>query len=128
MSLNQIGLYIDRVFQGELFFEDFCNNATKLGVDRITNDLVRREHCFYGPKGDTYTHPYSFEPKFTISPHFDTEKLVASLKTTDNRQSTAIEFLAGAAEAGVASIHLFIPARKIIYMGLQGDFYIEIWA
>jgi len=61
-------------------------------------------------------------------PDFDREALVKAIRTDQAGESTFIEFLRAAWDAGVVNYNVDFEARVVTYRGVNGEEYVEQYA
>ena len=127
MESISISATLDLIYADQLTFDDMITCAFASGIDRITCDLVRKEHVWYG-KDFTYGfHPLPTGMRSKISSFFNEERLRIAIASLDIGELSAYDFTEELMASGVALVHFFLSTQMNIYLGLQGRIYTETW-
>jgi uncharacterized protein YbcV (DUF1398 family) len=95
------------------------------GVRSYTADLVQLHKTYYGGDSDNAQEPMPLGAGPRIADRFDKETVADTVHAIQKREIGYAEFLRRIMAAGCASYSVFIDGRKAVYVGRDGDFYIE---
>ena len=124
---NSMSATLDLIYADQLTFEEMITCAMACSVERITCDLVRKEHCWYTKEFTFGTHPFPTGMRTKIADSFQEERLRIAIASIDAGELSAFDFTEELMASGVAIVHFFLRTQKNIYLGLQGRMYTETW-
>jgi uncharacterized protein YbcV (DUF1398 family) len=124
---KSMSMTLDLIYADQLTFEDMITCAFASGIERITCDLVRKEHVWYEKDYTVGSHPLPIGMRTKISSFFNEERLCTAITSVDIGELSAFDFTEELMATGVALVHFFLNSQKNIYISLQGRIYTETW-
>ncbi len=118
---------LDLIYADQLTFEDMVTCAFASDIERITCDLVRKEHSWYGKDYSFGAHPLPQDLRTKISSSFSETRLRTAIAAVDGGDLSAFDFTEELMASGVAIVHFFLTTQKNIYLSPQGRIYTETW-
>jgi uncharacterized protein YbcV (DUF1398 family) len=109
---------------GKLTFPEVIAALAAENIEGYHKDLIRREVTYYLADGRTHTEPMTL-PARPIPEAFSADALISAIRAAQSDEVRYPEFITRAMQAGTAAYRVFIPGRRVLYFGRQGDLHIE---
>jgi uncharacterized protein YbcV (DUF1398 family) len=109
---------------GSMVFPDVVAKLTAVGCEQYHADFRRHEKTYYMPDGRNHVEALPVGSR-SIAQAFSPHSVVAALRTVQAGQISYVEFLKRIMEAGCAGYFVNIPGKRTIYLGRNGDLYVE---
>ena len=112
-------------FAGTMTFPETIGRMASIGVRWYSANLALGMKTHYFDDGTT--HPVKW-PEWTAPakcPAFDADGVASALRAIQRREIIYPEFLRRIADAGVIVYTVHLRGRKAIYLGADGDTYVE---
>lgn len=109
---------------GTMTFPEVVAQLSAEGVESYHADLVRLEKSFYLPSGETFVEGLDFVPP-PIGNDFSEAEVISALRAIQARQINYQEFLRRIMVAGTTSYMVYLNGKKALYVGRNGEFYVE---
>lgn len=135
MQTNQITLALEKILENHYNnpqdFEKFISDIATLGVRRITYDALLNVMSFYSLDDFMWStirkdiQKGIKQQSWQLGKKLDKKLLEKALHAIDSGKIDAVSFHREIFYAGVVSVALYIEAKVIYYLGIDGDLYIE---
>ena len=112
-------------FEDKITFPEVVKRLAAIGVERYLVDLVCLEKTSYGRSGQTHREALPLASPGTIGATFSEAGVQQALAAIRRKETDYPRFLRDIMAAGVASYAVFIAGKRAMYLGNQGDFYVE---
>lgn len=112
----------------------FAHNLIKLGVTRMSYDVVENAHYFYSKDTLLYhlpaqeTHSAIDAKPFNIADSLNIDMLKTAIDAIDSYKLSVVEFHREIANAGVIYATVYLLQKKIYYLGQDAQYYLECYA
>ncbi|MGH7073907.1 MAG: DUF1398 domain-containing protein [Stellaceae bacterium] len=115
---------------GTMDFPQVVGKLMAVGVESYHCDLYRRERTFYMPDGGSHVEEESeLDPaEFNgarVAHDFSENGIKAALKAIQANEISYLEFLRRIMKAGCVGYLACFAGKRVVYLGRQGDAYIE---
>ena len=112
-------------FAGTMTFPETIQNMSTINVRWYSANLIFGMKTHYFDCGETIQvkWPENTPPAKTLP--FKAEAVVAALRAIQQKKIIYPEFIRRIAEAGVVVYTVHLQGHKAIYLGADGDFYVE---
>ena len=124
---DQLQKLLEGVYRNEIFFDEFYSKAKDLGLDSLETDFGLSQHKFRLKNGEIFSYPFPNSWVFKVPTSFSQELLLKAIKAIDEKHISARDFYFKTAESGVSVAFVYTEKPRIIYLGRDGEFYIEEW-
>lgn len=124
MDANVIHQDILEAFTVNKPFPEIVKTLAMTGVEWYYADLLKMEKTFYDAAGGTHLEKLPLQTMPVIT-QFSESGIRTALKAIQQGNTTYSEFLRDIMRAGCAAYTVHIQGRKAIYLGRQGDLYVE---
>jgi len=114
-------------FENKITFPQVVKRLSETGVERYCADLVRLEKFYYSADGQNTTQAIPLKDTPKIGGPFLAAKVKEAVAAIQQGQIDYAEFLRRIMKSGVVFYDVFIKGRKVIYMGRDGDFHVEVF-
>jgi len=127
----KISVIMDERIRNPINFEAFAAQMLELGVTRLSFDALKNEMQFYTKDhyviASSMTHLIEAKSKdnWILGDNLDTAFLEKSIQELDAGNISAIEFHRRIYSAAVVYVNVYLIPRRIYYMGLDGQHYLE---
>lgn len=95
------------------------------GVHAYRADLMALRKTYYDDANATFDEPMPLTDSPVIATTFDKAAVEASVRAIQRREIGYAEFLRRIMIAGCSSYEVFFGGRKAVYVGRDGDAYVE---
>ncbi len=112
-------------FDGTLAFPETLKRLLTIGVERYYADLVQLQKIYYGSNGGAKTEPLPLTDPVAIPDHFSQDAVRDAILSTQQGRIGYPEFLRRIMAAGTSSYSVFLKGQRALYIGRNGDFYVE---
>ena len=106
-------------------FPIVAEKLAEAGVACYEADLIALRKTFYDDRADHWDQPLPLADAPDIPSGFDTAAVEASLRSIQQREIGYAEFLRKIMRAGCARYSVFLSGRRAMYVGRDGEFYME---
>jgi len=106
---------IRRRSNGEIDFSQFLEELTQRGINEYEIEVATGQATYKGVYSQFKTDP---QVNFEIPDNFNRNKVLEAIA---NISLPFIDFLQEIAEAGIATYRVFIPEKKVVYLGIRGE-------
>jgi len=128
---NQIDALVQEKYINPAAFDTFASELLNLGIERLTFDNIKDEMSFYTK--NKFVHSLirtdlkeaQKKTHWKLGDKFDISKLECALKQLDEGKLSVPEFHREIFAAGVVFCNVYLTSRKVYYMALDGDYYLE---
>jgi uncharacterized protein YbcV (DUF1398 family) len=95
------------------------------GVTHYRADLMKLRNTYYDAGANAFDEPMPLTDAPAIARAFDGSRVAATVKAIQRSQIGYAEFLRRIMAAGCVSYEVFFGGRKAVYVGREGDTYVE---
>lgn len=95
------------------------------GVTHYRADLVKLRNTYYDAASEAFDEAMPLADAPPIAPAFDGQAVAATVKAIQQNQIGYAAFLRRIMAAGCAGYEVFFGGRKAVYVGRDGDTYVE---
>lgn len=110
--------------EGRLVFPEVVARLAAIGCEQYHADFRRREKTYYMPDGSTHVEALPLDSP-DIAEDFSADEVVNALRAIQAKQTNYMEFLARIMAAGCVGYFVYISGKRAIYLGRQGDLWVE---
>ena len=114
-----------RLSFGDTPFPVVVEKLANAGVASYAADLIALRKTYYSAGTECADEPMPLAGKPAIAGTFDSAAVETSLHAIQQKKIGYAEFLRRIMRAGCARYSVFIVARKAMYFGRNGEFYME---
>jgi uncharacterized protein YbcV (DUF1398 family) len=112
-------------FAGKMTFLETLQHMAAVGVRWYSANLASGEKTAYLKNGESHTTRWPDWKPIPPCPAFTEAGVVAALRAIQRREIIYPQFLQQIVNAGVTVYTVHLHGRKAIYLGADGDFYVE---
>ena len=112
-------------FAGKMSFLETIQHMASIGVRWYSANLVLGIKTHYFDSGETHPEKWPDWTPLTVCPPFNPKGVEAALRAIQQRKIDYREFLRQIGEAGTVVYTVHLHGRKAIYLGADGDFFVE---
>jgi uncharacterized protein YbcV (DUF1398 family) len=112
-------------FDGKMTFLQTIQHMSSIGVRWYSANLLFGMKTHYFESGETHQVKWPVWTPIVPCPPFQEGRVVAALRAIQRQEIIYPEFLRQIADAGVQVYTVHLKGRKAIYLGADGDFYVE---
>lgn len=116
---------VQDAFAGKMTFLETIQHMSSIGVRWYSANLFFGIKTHYFENGETHREKWPEWAPLTKCPPFNKKAIVAAIRAIQHRETIYSEFLRQIADAGVTVYTVHLNGRKAIYLGADGDFYVE---
>ena len=113
-----------RSVEESIAFQEVVAKLRAVGCEQYHADFRRQEKTYYLPDGESHIEPLPIRSR-PIAQVFSSESVIAALRAIQVGQISYPEFLGRIMEAGCVGYFVYIPGRRAVYLGRQGDLHVE---
>ncbi|SRR5271170_4174422 len=95
------------------------------GVRGYRADLIKLRNTYYDDGRDAHDHAMRFDDAPEISAGFEPEDVAKAVRAIQRQEIGYGEFLRRIMRAGCASYCVYFGGRKVVYVGRDGQEYVE---
>ena len=95
------------------------------GVTHYRADLMKLRKAYYDAGAEAVDEPMPLADAPAVAAAFDGDSVAATVKAIQRKDIGYAEFLRRIMAAGCASYEVFFGGRKAVYVGRDGDTYVE---
>ena len=95
------------------------------GVTHYRADLMKLRNTYYDAGAGAFDETMPLADAPAVAARFDRDTVAATVKAIQQKQIGYAEFLRRIMGAGCASYEVFFGGRKAVYVGRDGDTYVE---
>ncbi|MDR7236494.1 DUF1398 family protein [Neobacillus drentensis] len=106
---------IRRRSNGEISFPQFLDELTRRGINEYEIDVATGQATYMGVHSEFKT---DSQVSLLISNQFNRNRVLEAIA---NISLPFLDFLKEIAEAGIVTYRVFIPEKKVSYIGIRGE-------
>jgi uncharacterized protein YbcV (DUF1398 family) len=106
-------------------FPEVVSRLAGAGVRAYRADLIKLRKTYYDSAGEAYDHAMPHEAPPPVASSFAAEDVRSAVRAIQRREIGYVEFLSRIRRAGCASYGVYFGGRKAVYVGRDGDEYVE---
>jgi uncharacterized protein YbcV (DUF1398 family) len=125
MNIQTIKECTEGSFNGSMAFPEVIKKLHQIGIQSYNVDLISMTKTSYDIKNLFHTQNLNQFSYSNISQEFNTQKIKDALLSIQKKETNYPQFLKQIMEAGVCRYEVFIRGFKTIYLGYNGDLYVE---
>lgn len=110
--------------QEKISFPEVVARLNAAGIDSYYADLLAASTTYYSGS-EAYQVSRSKKTWLANHENFNSEKIIQALRSTQSGQIQYQEFIRQIMEAGVICYFVFLKGLKAVYIGRQGEEYVE---
>jgi uncharacterized protein YbcV (DUF1398 family) len=95
------------------------------GVRAYRADLIKLRNTYYDDGRDAHDHATPYREPPEVSARFSPEEVAKAVRAIQRQEIGYAEFLGRIMRAGCASYCVYFGGRKVVYIGRDGDEYVE---
>ena len=126
MDINTIKECSDRSLAGNIKFPAMVMKLLAAGVERYTVDLVSFTKTYYGVAGEVHTISFTFDA-LKVAADFNAKEIKDAITASQKDLIDYQTFLRRVIPAGCSHYEAFLTGKKVIYLGRDGSYHIELF-
>lgn len=106
-------------------FPEVVARLAGAGVRAYRADLIKLRKTYYDEGRDAYDHAMPFGDAPDVAAQFAASDVAGAVRAIQHKEIGYAEFLKRIMQAGCASYGVYFGGRKAVYVGRDGDEYVE---
>ncbi|HLJ72062.1 MAG TPA: DUF1398 domain-containing protein [Roseiarcus sp.] len=106
-------------------FPEVVARLAGAGVRAYRADLIKLRKTYYDDAREAYDHAMPYGEAPDVAAQFSAGDVAGAVSAIQRREIGYAEFLKRIMQAGCASYGVYIGGRKAVYVGRDGDEYVE---
>ena len=106
-------------------FPEVVARLAGAGVRAYRADLIKLRKTYYDDAREAYDHAMPYGETPDVAAQFAAVAVAGAVRAIQGREIGYAEFLKRIMQAGCASYGVYIGGRKAVYVGRDGDEYVE---
>ena len=125
MDINDVNECMVLALAGKTTLSGIIKKLSAAGAERYVVDLVTFRRITYGNQGEHYSIPFSFPDAPGVPKILNLSALKNTITNLRQNKIDYQTYLRGIMAAGCCRYEVYIYAKKIIYIGRDGNCYAE---
>lgn len=106
-------------------FPEVVARLSGAGVTAYHADLLKLRKTYYDAAAEAHDHAMPWNGAPPVAAEFSAGDVAAAVRAIQRKEIGYVEFLSRIMRAGCASYGVFFKGRKAVYVGRNGDEYVE---